>query len=383
MLAVFSYDKARGATAIGDFWAIGQNWKINKNRNKASTASCDVSLRKIAAWCAQYNFDVTRFFTPLRASVQIFDKNNVAIFEGFLTATPALALEGIDASVNLVFGDAIWVLTNDIVVPPKIYNTALSNAINTEINSAISRASSAGAPWGISVGGHQDALATMEDSVTDVKNLADFVLQRTNNVDGAGQFDVYATGNSVLEIWKNLGTDITSSREISFPDFGQPGGAQKLDFPEWSNYFSDVFVTGAGNGYGASGGAITSSRRSAGALANTGYSRFSRQDSSISVQTTLDAHASAYLAYTAKAFSTPTATVNADLLNFCDHRDGGDFWVGDTVAITVDDNFAQYFPVTSGYTFRVDAIALEYDQQARSTATINFVDPNPADSDAQ
>lgn len=380
MHAFYTYCKngAHG-NAVGDFWALGDGWKITKNRNKASTATTSVSLRAIAAWCKQYNFDVRRFFTPLISTVQIIDRDGYPIFEGALTSTPAFSLEDIDAKVDLEFGDAIWMLSNDVVVPIASYNQSLDSMIKQEITNAIARSNKPSniTPWFITIGAHWDALAVVQNTVDSVKNLQDFVLERTNNTQGAGQFDIYADANSGIECWKNLGNDTSNSVTIEYPDRGQRGGAQKLDFAAWSNYWSDIFMSGAGNGYGAGGGTITSAKCNTAANANTGYSRRSAQNSSVSAQATLDAQASGYLAWTAKAFSTPTAQINAELFEIRDHRDGGDLWVGDTVGVHISDNFAQFLPIETYTKLRVNAIELDYDQEARATATISFVDPTP------
>lgn len=373
---LYTYDRADGEAPIGDIFPICQNLAWSKKRNAVDTISFSISLRELRDWCRARRFDITRFFTPIRSSVVVTATGGAAILGGFLAATPEFSFgDSADAVAQFSFSGWLGLATGYYLQPVQNFNSPLNAQLVAGLNQALSAANSAGAPWPLSIGSHIDTLATVQNTVDSVKKLADFLTERTDNTTGAGPFDIYFDEAGAFEVWQNYGYDVSASAIISFPDDGQIGGAKTLDFPAWDNYFSDVFLTGSGNGYGDGGAAITSAKRNAATVANTGFYEYATSISDISDQNTLDARATAFLRYTAEPFATPRATIDGDQFRIYDHRYGGNLWVGDTVAVELSANLAELLPIEQFATFRIDSIDATVDGNGRTLATLNLIDP--------
>ena len=373
---LYTYDKAGGGAVVGDLFAISERLAWSKKRNAVDAISFSMSLRKLAEWCESRNFDIARFFTPIKSSVVIVARDGTPIIGGFLASTPEFSFsQNPDSIVQFNFVGWLGIATGYNLKPVISYNEALNSQLVKGVNLALEAANAKGAPWPISVGTHLDTLATVQNTVDSPKKLADFLTERTDNLDGAGPFDIYFRENGQFEIWKNLGTDISRETTISWPDRGQVGGAKALEFPAWENYYSDIFLTGSGNGYGDGGGAITSTKTNTDTVANTGFYELATSLSSISDQDTLDSRATSYLRYTATPFSTPKATIDAEQFKIYDHRYGGNLWIGDTLAVDVSSGLAKLLPIEQFAKFRVDSIDVSYDKQGRGVAVLNFIDP--------
>lgn len=378
---LYTYDKANGGATVGDIFSIAQSLKWTKRRNAVSTISFSISMRKLRSWCKQYNFDVTRFFTPIKSSVVLISDDGEAVIGGYLSETPEFSFTtDPDATASFSFVDGLGLATGFILKPVQSFTNALSDQLVSGVNQAITASTAAGAPWPISVGSHIDTLDAVTNTVSSPKKLSDFLTERTDNTTGAGPFDVYFDAYGVFEIWDPLGTNVSSTTILTWPDTGAKGGCKSISFPAWSNYYSNIFMSGSGNGYGDDGGTIISRKVNNDTIANTGYYEEAVQDSSISDQTTLDSSATSYLRYTSKPFSNPTITIDGDNYKFYDHRLGGTLWVGDTVALDVSSGLASILPIDTTSLFRVDTIAGTVDRQGKASITLTFVDPTTTEA---
>lgn len=373
---LYTYDKASGGQVVGDIFSIAQSLRWTKKRNAISTIQFSISLRKLSSWCAQYNFDIARFFTPIKSSVVIISSDGEAVIGGYLSATPEFSFtNNPDAVAQFNFVDGLGLCVGYHLKPVQNFNEALSAQLVAAVNQALTAANNAGAPWPISVGSHIDSLASVQNTISAVKKLSDFLTERTNNTTGAGPFDVYFDPYGVFEIWNPLGTDVSNTTTISWPDNGQRGGAKAINFPAWDNYYSNIFLTGSGNGYGADGGAIISQKKNSNTIANTGFFEEASQDSSIQSQSVLDNAATQYLRYTATPFSSPKVTLDGEQFKIYDHRLGGNLWIGDTVALDVSSGLAALLPIEQFAKLRIDTITGTVDRQGRTAAELTFVDP--------
>jgi hypothetical protein len=367
----YSYD----GQYIGDLFSITNGFSGSISRNGVGEIKFTISLRKLGEFCASKNFDVTRMFTPQKSTckaVQVFfDPMTSQIVTGeslggWLSKTPGFDFgASADTNVQLTFAGWLGLTAGADLIPPLTYNDNFNEVAQQQIEAVIERTILAGAPWPISVG-TSDVLPVVSDTLEAPKTLKDFLLERADNTEGTGTFDVYADPSGEIALYEKYGVDISETTKFTYPDKGGDYGLKNIVFPEWDDFVSDVFLTGAGNGYasttGAEGAAIFSEARNEDTLANTGYWQIATSQSDIADQTTLDAKATSYVKDTDKPFAVPTLKLDGDPFKIFDHDQGGDLWLGDVVGVEITDWAQPLIPLDPSSILRINSVDIAVDR---------------------
>lgn len=356
---------------IGDLFPICDNGFTGSiARNSATPIAFNISARKLQEWCTSLGFDITRMFTPIKSSVivkQIFDTTySGESMGGWLAATPTFSFaNSADTTVSFSFVSWLGLLAGYYLIPPYSYNTNFNLAAKAQIDLAVERTFLAGSQWPISYG-TSDTLAVVSDTLEAPKTLKDFLLERTDNTTGTGSFDVYINPRGVIQLKTSYGLDLSSTTTFSYPDNGGKYGIKEISFDAWDDYISDVFLTGAGNGYastsGAEGAAIFSTATNSATRANTGYWQTATSESDIISQTVLDNKATSYVKNTDKPFSTPSLRLDGDPFKWWTHDDSGDIWLGDTIKVDTTGWVEDLLPFTTPISLRINSIDMTVDK---------------------
>lgn len=373
----YSYDN----TNLGDIFPLTDGVKWSKERNAVGTITFDVSLKKLYEFCLSQSFDIQRIFTPIKSSVILSQQYDVLasgdVHGGWLAQTPSFTFGAAgDTRVEFTFVDWLGLTAGAFLIPPLSYNNNFNVVAHQQTSLIIERTFLAGDMWPLSLG-VSDTLPVVEGTLDAPKTLKDFLLERADNTTGTGSYDVYVTPDGVLSLHERYGVDLSSTVTLSYPDLGNKYDLKEIIFPAWDNYVSDIFLTGAGNGYastsGAEGAAIFSTARNEDTIDNTGYWQYAVSESDISIQQTLDDKATAYVKDTDKPFSTPSVTLDGDKFKTYSHDQGGELWLGDTVMVDATGWVEPLLPLSLPVALRIDSIGGTIDTLGHSDITLGLV----------
>lgn len=326
---------------LGDLFPITSGFSWGIERNTVKEISFSISLRKLQEFCLSQDFDIQRMFTPIKSTITVVNQQTDVILGetvgGWLARTPSFSFgQSADALVQFTFVGWLGLTAGAYIIPPLSYNDNFNDVATEQINLIIERTYIQGAIWPISVGTN-DTLPVVSGTVDAPKTLKDFLLERADNTTGTGTYDVYVSPSGVISLHTKYGVDLSSTVTLSYPDMGGKYDLKEITFPEWDNYVSDIFLTGAGNGYastsGSEGAAIFATAQNAATIANTGYWQNATSQSDISDQTTLNAKATSFVRNTDQPFAVPSLKLDGDQFKLYDHVQGGDLWLGDTVNV--------------------------------------------------
>ena len=367
---------------IGDLYPICDGgFSFGKKRNEAVPIKFSVSLRMLNQWCETLDFDIRRMFTPLRSSVRIINtQGNITGMPtgGWLSSTPAFSFGNMaDTNVEFEFMDWLGMTAGAFLIPPYSYNQPFNLVAKNAIESIVERTILAGRAWPLTVGA-SDTLATVSGSLEAPKTLKDFLLERSDNQTGTGTFDVYADYKGEITLYSEYGVDLSSTTTFSYPDVGGKYGIKEISFGAWYDYISNIFLTGAGNGYastsGSEGAAIFSTAQNDDTIDNIGYWQSATSESDIILQTTLNQKATSYVRNTDKPFVTPSITIDGDPHKIFSHDQGGDLWLGDKIMVDVSDWVLPLLPLEFPIALRINSFDVKVDGLGHSSVTLGLYD---------
>lgn len=373
----YSYD----GIELGDLFPITSGFNETISRNGVGEITFSVSLRKLNEFCVSQNFDIREMFTPIKSSViaeQVID--NVTSGEsmgGWLASTPSFSFgSSADADVQFKFVGWLGLTAGAYLIPPLAYNDDFDVVAHKQITLILERTQIAGDRWPLTLG-TSDSLPSVSGTLDAPKSLKDFLLERSDNQTGTGTYDVYVTPSGVISLHEKYGVDLSSTVTFSYPDMGGKYDLREIAFPEWNNYVSNIFLTGAGNGYasttGAEGAAIFATAQNDDTIANTGYWQHATSLSDISVQTTLDDKATSYVRDTDKPFAVPTLKIDGDRFKLYDHDQGGDLWLGDTIAVDALAWTKPLLPLELPVNLRINQLDVAVDRLGHAELSLGMV----------
>lgn len=374
----YSYD----GVELGDLFPITQTGFTGKiSRNGVGEITFQVSLRKLREFCVSQDFDIKSMFTPIKSSIVAVQKTGATTsgdsMGGWLSKTPSFNFgSSADATVTFTFTGWLGLTAGAYLIPPLTYNDNFNDVAEEQITLVLERTFLEGAMWPLTIG-TSDVLPVVSDTLDAPKTLKDFLLERADNTTGTGTFDVYVDPHGVISLHEKYGVDLSDTVTFSYPDMGGKYDVKEISFPEWDNYVSDMFLTGAGNGYattsGAEGAAIFAEAQNAATIANTGYWQHASSESDITEQTTLDDKATAYVRDTDKPFAVPTLKIDGDRFLLYDHDQGGDLWLGDTIAVDALAWVEPLLPLDLPIDLRINSLDIAVDKMFHCDLSLGMV----------
>lgn len=345
---------------LGNVRQIAQNLKWTKNRTRigVDSISFTVNDKLLSDWCARRGKTVAEILRPLALDCRVI-RNGVPVIGGFLATMPAYKPNGTSANLDLKFDGYLNFLAGVYIYPGPTQKAPMGEMIQGWITMADERAEAAGKAFGFKVGTVAQ-LATVESTYNNYKAIKDAITDRCDNITGAGPFEVYFHPDRTYDVIadQDFGDEITDY-VIQYPARINGVPATSLSANELSGYASTVIGIGAGDVEGGEApaegeeteSAITSTQTNTEAVRQFGYSEYILQESSVSIQETLDRNTASELQNRSTMVWQPQITLYGK--NVAPTPDGGKkIWIGDTVRIQ---NAQDYTGMTSG-SFRVNSL---------------------------
>ena len=339
-------------TLIGDVREIAENLIWRKCRTAYGVDEIDFMLndKLFAEWCEKRNTTIADMLKPYALDARIV-RDGEDIIGGYLATMPAYEPKNDSASLNLRFDGYLNLLQGVYIRPTATTTARLDLQIAGWIQDAETRATNAGKAFGITNAGG-DQLASVQMTFDNYKTVKEAIVDRADNIEGAGQFDLIFNPNRSYYIAKNLGRTITSWN-LYYPAHLGGQGIVRIEAPEVQGFASHIIALGAGETSSDANKStvIVSEDTDTDAVDEYGYVENLVQYSSISRQTTLDQKCATDLANAANVKWEPEITLIGRQTPPSPTADYG-LWIGDSINIV---NTADQTGQTSGR-FRINIL---------------------------
>lgn len=316
---------------IGDVRSIAQNLKWKKARTNSGVDSIDFTLndKLFAEWCEKRNTNIESMLKPFALDARVV-RNGEDLVGGFLATMPAYQPHADSADLNLHFDGYLNLLAGVYLHPTATISKQAGQMVADWITIAENRSQNAGKAFGITQQSVQ-ALATIERTFDNYKPIKEAITDLTDNVDGAGPFDVIFNPDRSYFITNDLGRDITSW-QIYYPTRLSGQSATQISASEVQGFASHIIALGAGETSSdpAKSTVIVSEATDSDAVQEFGYVENLVQYSSVGRQTTLDQHCSTDLANAAAVQWQPEITLIGRQTPPSPTADYG-LWIGDRI----------------------------------------------------
>ena len=344
-------------TLIGDVRQLAQNLTWVRRRTKVGVDSISFTINDVLFnnWLKERNTDINNVLKPMALDCRII-RDGVAVMGGFLATMPSYRPNGTSANLELQFDGYLNYLGGVYVRPIGTITKQLSQMIVDRINEAETRATSAGKGFGLTAGAISN-LASVEQTFDNYKTVKEFIAERSDNVSGAGPFDMFFHPDRSYDITPDSSFgDIITDYTIYYPTIQNGVSATSIAANEVSGFASHVIGIGAGeiSSEADKNTVITSEATDYDAVAEYGYSETLLQDSSVSVQATLNANTATRLSNTSSVIWEPNITLIGRQVAPMPNGERK-IWIGDTITII---NREDLTGMTSG-AFRVNELAVK------------------------
>lgn len=352
---------------IGDIRKLAQNLKWVRRRTKTGVDEIDFTLNDILfqEWCLERNTDINELLKPYALDCRII-RDGVPVIGGYLATMPAYSPKGTSADLAMRFDGYLNLLAGVYMSPVGTQIGKMGTLIDNWIKLADSRAGAAGKAFGLSTGEISD-MASVQYTFDNYKPIKEAITDRSDNVEGAGPFDVYFHPDRTYDIISDaeFGDDVTSF-VIQYPTELNGISATSISAQEVQGFASSVIGLGAGevSSNPDENTVITSQQTNSSAVAEYGYCEELIQESSVSQQTTLNANVATEL----KRVSTPIwqpETILAGRQIAPSPVGEPKIWLGDKIRLR---NNADLTGQTSGV-FRVNELAVAVSATGAETIT--------------
>lgn len=342
---------------IGDVRPLAQNLKWRKARTNSGVDEIDFTLndKLFADWCEKRNTTIQQMLKPYALDARVV-RNGEDIVGGFLATMPAYQPQNDSANLNLRFDGYLNLLAGVYIRPTALATKRANVFVQDWISGAETRATSAGKGFGITAGNIQQ-LANIQRTFDNYKTVKEAITDLTDNVEGAGQFDVIFNPDRSYYITNELGRDITNW-QIYYPARLSGQSATQISASEVQGFASHIIDLGAGevSSDSTKSTVIVSEDTDSDAVLEYGYVEQLNQYSSVSRQTTLDQKCATDLFNASNVQWQPEITLIGRQTPPSPTADYG-IWIGDKINI---ENKADMTGQTSGR-FRINVLDVDVD----------------------
>lgn len=338
---------------IGNIQPLAQNLQWARRRTMAGVDSIDFTLNDVlfAEWCERRGTTIQEMLKPMALDCRII-RNGEPVIGGFLATMPAYSPRGTSADLALRFDGYTNLLAGVYMNPIGTQTGEAGSVFASWLQVADSRAAAAGKAFDFTAG-EISVFPTIQQTFDNYKTIKDCIADRADNLTGAGQFDLYWDADRTYNIIKDedFGEEIVDY-SIIYPMAGTVG-AVSISAPEVDGFASSMIAVGAGeiSSDATKNTAITYTTTNYDAVVEYGYAETMYQDSSISVQATLERNAEARLEDASNGRWEPQITLSGRQVAPSPSGDRK-IWIGDTVRIQNNEDMTGQ---TSGW-FRVQEL---------------------------
>ena len=353
---------------IGDVRKLAQNLKWSKKRTRAGVDTIDFTVNDVllSQWCEARGTTINTILKPLALECRVI-RNNIPVVGGFLATLPAYQPNQVSANLAMRFDGFLNLLDGVYLPPAPMVSGKMGALIQQWITEADQKAESYGKAYGFTAGTISD-MEVVEQTFSNYTSVKHVIQNRCDNITGAGPFDVYFHPDKTYDILKDdeFG-DVLDGYIIYYPGRLNNTSAASISAQEVSGFASAVLGVGAGEvseDGGSESEAITSFQVNAEAVQEYGYFETVFQESSVSVQDTLDKNTASKLATTSSGIWQPQVNLIGSQIE--PTPDGEvKIWVGDTVTIQ---NSEDLTGMTNGQ-FRVNTLEVSVSASHAETVT--------------
>lgn len=341
-------------TIVGDIRELCQNLRWARRRTRVGVDGIDFTINDVllSQWCENRGTSLADILKPIALECRVV-RNGVPVVGGFLATVPAYTPNQTSANLDMRF-DGYLNLLDGVYIAPTPQQTMTMGAIAVKyITEADDRAASYGKAFGFTQG-TVSTMETIKQTFSNYTTVKNFLVNRCDNVTGAGPFDVYFHADKTYDVIKDSEFgDVITDYKIYFPARLNITSAVGIKAAEVSGFASAVLGVGTGavSDDTSQDNAITSFQVNQAAVQEFGYCEALLQESSVSVQDTLDKNTAARLETVSSGVWQPTLSLIGNQIHPTPSGDNK-IWVGDTVTV---ENSADRTGMTSG-DFRVNAL---------------------------
>lgn len=340
-------------TLIGNIQPLAQGLTWARRRTMAGVDSIDFTLNDVlfAKWCEDRGTTIQEMLKPYALDCRII-RDGEPVIGGYLATMPAYQPRGTSADLQMKFDGYTNLLAGVYMHPIGQQSGEAGSVFASWIQVADSRADAAGKEFGFTAG-TISTFSTIQQTFDNYKSIKDAIADRADNITGAGPFDLYWDADRTYNIIKDseFGEQITAY-SIIYPMAGSVG-AVSISANEVDGFASSMIAVGAGeiSSDATKNTAITYLTTDSSKVQEFGYAEMIYQDSSISVQETLERNANARLEDASTGRWEPQITLTGR--EVAPTPDGEyKLWIGDTVRILNNEDMTGQ---TSGW-FRVQEL---------------------------
>lgn len=350
-------------TKIGDVRGLAQSFKWARRRTKVGADEIDFSVNDVlfSNWLKERGADLATVLKPYALEARVV-RNGVELLGGYLATMPGYSPNGTSATLQLKFDGWLNLLGGCYIRPIGAVTGRMDALIDRFISEANTRSTDAGKGFGFKAGAGS-TLASIEHTFDNYKSVKEWICERCDNTTGAGKFDVIFDADRTYHVYAEEEAGDVLDWVAVYPTNINAPSALTISANEVSGFASAVI--GIGNGEISSNSdentAITSYALDDDAVKEFGFCEQILQDSSVSVQQTLDNNTASRLASVEKFSWEPQITLSGRQVNpaptgtnkiwICDRltvennedltgmTDGG-FWVNE-LSVSVSANGAE------------------------------------------
>lgn len=342
---------------IGDCRELAQNLKWTRRRTKVGADEIDFTINDVlfSNWCEARGVTLSDMLKPYAVECRLV-RDGAEIVGGFLATMPGYSPNGTSANLAMKFDGFLNLLAGVYIYPIGTVTGRMNALVQRFISEADTRASNAGKAFGFTAG-NLETLASVQHTFDNYKSTKEWICDRSDNVSGAGQFDVYFHADKTYDVTSssNFG-DVITDWVAEYPAKVNGTSATSISASEVSGFASVVIGIGSGevSSVAAENTAITSVKTNSSAISTYGYCETILQDSSVTTQTTLDNNTSSELARTSSLVWEPQVSFTGRTVE-PKPTGSNKIWIGDTITIK---NSEDLTGMTNGQ-FRVNELEVD------------------------
>lgn len=320
---------------IGDARRLAQDLVWVRRRTKTGVDEINFTLndKLFATWCEERGTTIAQMLKPLALDCRII-RNGVSVMGGFLATMPGYSAAAASGSLALRFDGYLNLLGGVYIYPIGSVSGAAQALISEQIQMADDRARAAGKAFGLAPGMFK--LPTfIQQTFDNYISVKEFIVNRADNVTGAGPFDVFFHPDRTYDIIgeAEFGT-VHDDYVIHYPTRPNSISATSVTADEVEDYASTVIGIGSGeiSSNADENTAITDMQTNSDAVREFGYAETIYQNSSITQQASLERNVSAELSNVSRPLWQPQLTLTGRQINPVPTGESA-IWVGDTVQV--------------------------------------------------
>lgn len=341
---------------IGDVRPLAQNLTWKRCRTKSGVDSISFTLNDVLfeQWCVQNGTSIAQIIKPIALDCRIV-RDGVPVIGGFLATVPSYQPNQSSANLQMQFDGYQNLLAGVYIYPVGTQTGRMGTLVKNWINLADTRATTAGKPFGFSIG-TISTMASVTQTFDNYTTVKDIITNRCDNISGAGPFDVFWHADRTYDIIKDSEFgEIIQDYTIYYPTRLNGVSATSIRASEISEFASTVIGIGSGDisSDQNENTAITSVKTNSNFVRDYGYKERLIQLSSVSNQQTLDADVDKELSSYTNLLWEPQITLSGKQIKPAMEGENK-IWIGDTVKIV---NAEDKTGMSSG-SFRVNTLTV-------------------------